>query len=207
MPTCRSLAAVFAAFAVASVTVHAQEPAMQTLDVNKVGERSGDEYGLWPNTWVTTPLTPVVIRQNHPTGPTYREALGYTFRLWGMKRPRLARMGDGSLALLATTWREASGSEKPVLLTSPNGRSWGDPADAPAHGTLVSLGGRELMIYGNTACFSKDGGATWDESVQVPPTDSRAVVTAPHATEAVTVTGTTADAQSWPATGHAELLM
>ena len=61
-----------------SSTADAENPTMpvQTLDVTEVAEGSGDEYGLYPNAWVTTPLEPVVIRQNHPDGPTYQEALG-----------------------------------------------------------------------------------------------------------------------------------
>ncbi len=152
---------------------------MQTLDPQAVAERyPTDEGGRYPSEWVTTPLEPVVVRQNHPEDPTYQEAQGYTFLLCDLGFPRLVRMPDGTLVLraqqglhLASEW----GWAKPVnvkMFSYDDGESWSDPledtVDDPARGQLVPLGGQELMLYGQTCHFSKDGGKTWDESIDVP---------------------------------------
>ena len=141
----------------------------QTLDPNVVAERyPTDRAARYPSEWVTTPLEPVVVRQNHPEGPTYQEALGYTFLIYDLCYPRLARMPDGTLVLNVTHSPHVGSGEWTVVLmfSHDEGRSWSEPVEAPDRGELVSLGGQELMIYGPNTHFSQDGGKTWDEFVK-----------------------------------------
>ncbi len=142
----------------------------QTLDPWAVAEQwPTDAGGRYPSSWVTPPLQPVVVRQDHPDGPSYQETVGYTFMLYSMKYPRIARMPDGTIILRAAVGLE----EKFVIMFSEDdGQTWSDPlpdpVPLPGRGQLVPLGGQELMCYGHTIWFSKDGGKTWDESVEVP---------------------------------------
>jgi len=145
----------------------------QTLDPQDVAEQwPCDESGYYPSNWVSTPLQPVVVRQNHAEGPIYQEALGYTFLLYDIAFPRLARMLDGTLVLRTAIERE---TKNVIMFSEDDGRTWSDPVEDPMQGTeferrgaIVCLGGQELMLYGHTCYFSKDGGKTWDESVEVP---------------------------------------
>ena len=46
----------------------------------------------------------LAVRQEHPDGPRYQEALSYTFLVHSMKFARLAQMDDGRLVVIATGW-------------------------------------------------------------------------------------------------------
>jgi len=156
--------------------VNYQPVTWQTLEPWAVAERyPTDASGRYPSTWVTTPLEPVVVRQDHPNGPTYQEAQGYTFLLFDPGFPRMARMPDGTIVLRMIQFMHYdSQPERSIKMFSyDEGRSWSDPVvdtvHAPSRGQLVPLGGQELMLYGHTLChFSQDGGKTWDESIDVP---------------------------------------
>jgi hypothetical protein len=130
-----------------------------------------DGSGNYPSDRLTSPLQPVVIRQDHPTGATYREAIGYSFLLYSMKFPSVARLDDGQL-LLNASYEIASGERRWVLLRSGDeGRSWTPPVPSElGRSTLVPLGGNRLLSY-NSAVIrrSDDGGVSWSPPEAVPP--------------------------------------
>ncbi|MFH1006924.1 MAG: hypothetical protein V1800_05385 [Candidatus Latescibacterota bacterium] len=64
-----------------------------------------------------SPIGSAVVRQEHPEGPRYQEAIGYTFLLFSAKFPSVARMGDGRL-VLNVSYEAADGSRQWVLLYS-----------------------------------------------------------------------------------------
>lgn len=118
----------------------------------------------FPSDWVATPAAPVVIRQNHPDGPSYQEAMGYTFLINSMKRPRLARMDSGRLVLVATAWLHRTGEENPIVIHSDDeGQSWSQPRQIPIFGSLVNLGGKKLVVFDTQMIFSEDSGKTWSK--------------------------------------------
>ena len=179
---------VMAAFAAASVntceaedqTVNWKPVNWQTLDPHGVARRyPTDAGGGYPKDWISTPPKPVVVRQDHPDGPTYQEALGYEFLIYNFKFARMARMADGTIVLRGVDYGHVDAAYNrggPAVVwkmfSSDDGDSWHglvkDTVTEPWRGQLVSLGGQELMLYGHTIHFSKDGGKTWDQSVQVP---------------------------------------
>lgn len=133
---------------------------------------SKNASGAFPSSWVISPAAPTVVRQNHSSGPTYQEALGYTFLIHSMKRPRLVRMDKGRLVLVATAWLHKEQVEDPIVLTSDDeGKSWSQPREIPTFGTLVSLGNGKLMIFGDNQLmsFSEDAGNTWSKPQPLPP--------------------------------------
>ena len=129
--------------------------------------------GEFPKEWTNTPPAPMLVRKGENAGSaTYQEARGYTFLVNSMKRPRLVRMDHGRLVLVATAWLHSTGVEEPILLLSDNdGRSWTGPRDLSIWGTLVNLGGRQLMVFGDGGkmIFSDDAGDTWSDPEAFPP--------------------------------------
>src|SRR5437870_13848247 len=88
-----------------------------------------------------------------------------------MKRPRLVRMDNGRLALVATAWLHKEQVEDPIVLTSDDeGKSWSSPREILTYGTLVNLGGNKLMIFGDnqSMSFSQDAGESWSSSEPLP---------------------------------------
>lgn len=124
---------------------------------------SHDGGARFASTRVISPPMPIAVRQNHPDGPTYQEGITYTFLVHSMKRPRLVRMEDGRLVLVATAWIHRNNVETPIILYSDDeGESWSQPQQIPRYGQLAYLGGKRLMLAaGGGATFSNDGGETW----------------------------------------------
>ncbi len=139
--------------------------AIAELD-KKVSHHPGAEM---PKHWITTPPAPMVIRKGEiAKTATYQEALGYTFMINSMKRPRLVRMHCGRLVLVATGWLNETGVEDGFIITSDDdGLTWTQPRPL-MHGTVVNLGGDKLMIFGSQMIFSNDGGDTWSEPEPFP---------------------------------------
>jgi len=131
--------------------------------LNQQASRHGG--AAFPKDWVISPACPLVVRQNHRDGPSYQEALGYTFLIHSMKRPRLVRLDSGRLVMFATAWLDKNNEEKTILLTSDNeGKSWSQPRRIGIYGQLVKLGGNKVAAIGSRCHFSDDGGETWYES-------------------------------------------
>lgn len=134
-------------------------------------EELTDARGNYPSDWVTSPLQATVIRQNTPTGASYREALGYTFLLYSMKFPSVVRMDDGRLLMNASY--EAEFDDRPwvLLFSGDEGRSWSQPAPSQlGRSTLINLGGNRLISIAAPALrFSEDGGKSWSEPEAIPP--------------------------------------
>jgi len=79
----------------------------QTLDPHAVAKRyPTDSGGGYPKEWISTPPEPVVVRQDHPDGPTYQEALGYELLIYNFKFARMARMPDGTIVLRGVDYGE-----------------------------------------------------------------------------------------------------
>ena len=73
---------------------------IQTLPVGDVlEERKTDPSGQLPGSRVISAISPVVVRQDAPAGPSHQEALGYTFLVNAPKYPGLAAMDDVKLVL------------------------------------------------------------------------------------------------------------
>jgi hypothetical protein len=135
-------------------------------------EELTDARGNYPSDWVTSPLQATAIRQNTPTGASYREAIGYTFLLYSMKFPSVARTDDGRLVMNASY--EAESDDRPwvLLFSSDDGRSWSQPAPSQlGRCTLTHLGGRRLISMESASAvrFSEDGGKSWSEPEPIPP--------------------------------------
>ncbi len=144
-----------------------------------------DEYGIYPPTRVISNLCPAVVRQNDPGGAKYQEGLGYMFLVNSMKRPRMARLGDGRVVMSATAWLSPWGPgalgrpEHALMLFSENeGQSWSPPRQVSLRGSPIGLGGQKLMFYGWKSkteeadraylWFSDDGGETWGDPEPIP---------------------------------------
>jgi hypothetical protein len=139
-------------------------------------EELTDARGNYPSDWVTSPPQPTVVRQNAPVGASYREAIGYTFLLYSMKFPSVARMDDGRLVMNASY--EAESNDRPwvLLFSGDDGTSWSQPVPSQlGRCTLIHLGGSRLMSLGTTSAarfavrFSEDGGTSWSEPEAVAP--------------------------------------
>lgn len=157
---------------------------IQTLPFEQVFESERtDGYGLYPPTRVTSPLAPVVVRQDAPEGPRYQEARGYRFLVNSMKYPRLARMDDGRLFLAATGALHPGYIEDPIgyvddpimLFSDDEGKTWSQPRRTRMHGLPISLGGARLMLHGSERnvrgqflWFSDDAGETWGDPEEIP---------------------------------------
>ena len=92
-----------------------------------VAQGSGGEFA---NTRVITPTMRLAVRQHHPEGPTYQEAHSYTFLMHSMGFPRLARLGDGRIVLVATGWTHAEDAggaarSRPAYSFSQTSLAWG----------------------------------------------------------------------------------
>ena len=126
--------------------------------------------GEWPKDWVNTPLGPRVIRRGEDAKTaTYHEVTGYTFLVNSMKRPRLVRLDNGRLVMLATAWLHRTGQEEVIILTSDDeGRSWSQPREVSFYGQLVALGGAKVGCLGEVTTLSDDGGETWSEPIRHP---------------------------------------
>src|SRR5690349_11471574 len=66
--------------------------------------------------WANSPPTPAVIRQSHPSGPTYQEGQEIVFQIPSMKRPRVVRLPSGRLVMVATAWLHQVQVETPIIL-------------------------------------------------------------------------------------------
>jgi len=137
-----------------------------------VAQGSGGEFA---NTRVITPTMRIAVRQNHPEGPTYQEAHSYTFLMHSMGFPRLARLGDGRIVLVATGWTDG-GRAAFILYSDDEAQSWSQPREI-LRGDMrpqpVALGGQKLMLYRATpqhqgSYFSDDGGETWTAGEPMP---------------------------------------
>ena len=138
-----------------------------------------DPYGVYPMDWVISPKSSVVVRQEGPDGPTYQEAVGYTFFVNGMKFPRIVRLDDGRLILTAGASLHSGYIEDPIsynmdgiILYSPDeGKSWSQPKMRDHWGFMVNLGGDHVLDfgYGQKIGASQDGGRTWGDYNPIPP--------------------------------------
>ena len=144
---------------------------------------------------VASTVSPVVVRQNGPTGPKYQEGIGYSFLQNSPKYPGLCRMDDGTLVLTMTValsgeivlneeegvhYIDEETRTDVILYTQDNGLSWSQPRRIPGYRTTpMDLGGSKLMMRGYTSkidvpetyhfWFSEDAGQTWSEPEKVPP--------------------------------------
>ncbi len=129
-----------------------------------VGDVAHNPGATYARDRVISPPMPIAIRQHHPGGPTYQEGLTYTFLVHSMKRPRLIRMDDGRLVLVATAWVHQNNVETPIILhCDDEGRTWSEPREISIHGTLVSLRGKKLMVCDDQVIVSDDAGESWSE--------------------------------------------
>lgn len=158
---------------------------IQTLDPLDVErELQTARTGLSPQSRIISSVAPVAVRRDDPAGARYQEALGYTFLVNSPKFPGLARTDDGTLVLTVSAslqLTEQGKREGRILFSTDDGKSWSQPARIPIQRcTPVSLGGDRLMFRGylgqgnddkdvHALLFSKDGGATWDDSEPIPP--------------------------------------
>ena len=143
---------------------------IRTIPYEQVVKEATDSHGLHPKSRVTTPLTPVVVRQDAPDGPKYQEALGYTFLINEVQFPGLARMEDGLMVL--TLKMNDSGFAKEakrvgiLLFSSDDGQTWSQPRRIPVSRTKpIALGGKKLLL-GNM--LSDDAGQTWTKMKPLP---------------------------------------
>jgi len=122
---------------------------------------------------ISPPMT-IAVRQMHPDGPTYQEALTYTFLIHSMKFAKLTRMNDGRLILLGTAWFDNTGGEKRgnfILSSDDDGQSWSQPRLVPrisGRARPVNLDGKKLIAIGGNVVRSDDGGETWGEPTPHP---------------------------------------
>ncbi|GAH40451.1 unnamed protein product, partial [marine sediment metagenome] len=141
---------------------------IRTLPYEQVAnEEATDGYALYPKSRVTSPHSPVVVRQDGPSGPRYQEAVGYTFLINSVKFPGLARMDDGLLVLtLSMEIKEESKRVGLLLFSKDEGRTWSQPRRIPVHRTKpIALDGKKLLL-GNL--LSDDAGQTWSELKPLP---------------------------------------
>ena len=177
---------------------------------------SQETSGAYSTERVISPPMTIAVRQEHPGGPSYQEALSYTFLIHSMKFARLTQMDDGRLVMIATGWLEESPTEERIcfmIYSDDEGNSWTQPREI--HRGLerpepVNLGSEKLLIIPNDdpgfTCISHDKGQTWGEKRPFPTVpDGR--VTTRHGTvlvEGLTVSGVftterTSDVAGWTA--------
>lgn len=167
--------------------------AMHTLPLDQVlQDQWGSTSGEFPPSRVISTVSPVVVRQNDPTGPSYQEALGYSFLLNSPKYPGLCQMDDGTLVLTLTaalsgetvtdaeqrTFLDENTRTDVILYSKDDGFSWSQPRRIPGYRTTpMNLGGKRLMLRGWSGkkdlpetfrfWFSDDLGDTWSDSEKV----------------------------------------
>lgn len=165
---------------------------MHTLPLEDVvaDHRTGAD-GNYLATRVISTASPVVVRQNHPAGPQYQEAVGYSFLLNSPKYPGLCRMDDGTLVVTLTaalsgetvrrdgvTYVDENTRTDVILFSRDQGQSWSQPGRIPGYRTTpMNLGGQRLMLRGWNSkvdvpesyrfWFSDDAGQTWSEEEAV----------------------------------------
>ena len=139
---------------------------------------SHEASGAYSPQRVISPPMKTPVRQEHPAGPTYQEALTYTFLVHSMKFARLTRMDNGRLVVIASGWLEASPTDERtcfIIFSDDEGQSWSQPR--ALHRGLerpepINLGGQRLLIIPNDdpgfTCHSQDGGNTWSEKTPFP---------------------------------------
>lgn len=139
---------------------------------------------------VISPPMSIAIRQEHPDRPTYQEGRSYTFLVNSMKFPKMTRLGDGRIVLMASAWlhRTETGGERRsvfVIYSDDDGETWSQPRELPNmqhRPRPVSLGGQKLLAYWFELAHSEDGGETWSESLPHPLRLENGQVTALHGT-------------------------
>src|SRR4051812_28268916 len=73
---------------------------IRTIPFEKVCETEDqDGFALFSPTRITSPIAPVVVREDDPKGARYQEALGYTFLINAAKFPAMTRMDNGRIIL------------------------------------------------------------------------------------------------------------
>ena len=151
-----------------------------TIARERLGELISDGIGgAYADSRVISPPMRMAVRQNHPDGPAYQEALSYTFLIHSMKFPRITRLGDGRIVLVATGWthaEDAGGATAFIAYSDDEGQNWSQPREI-LRGSMrpqpVALGGQQLMLYRATpehqgSRFSDDGGETWTDGEPMP---------------------------------------
>ena len=167
---------------------------MHTLPLDEVTrDQWSSSNAEFPPTRVVSTVSPVVVRQNDPTGPKYQEAVGYSFLLNSPKYPGLCRMDDDTLVLTLTaalsgetvtdgeqrTFLDESTRTDVILFSEDDGFSWSQPRRIPGYRTTpMNLGGKRLMLRGWSGkedlpetfffWFGDDRGETWSDEEKVP---------------------------------------
>ena len=162
---------------------------IQTLPVEDVVEEHNlDRSGQFPGSRIISTISPVVVRQDDPGGPSYQEAPGYTFLINSPKYPGLVAMDDGKLVLTlsgalhppAVAAGRDVGRTQLILFSEDDGMSWTQPRRIGGYRTTpMNLGGPHLALRGwlsthdssDAFClwFSDDCGRTFSDPELVPP--------------------------------------
>ena len=139
---------------------------------------SHEASGAYSPQRVISPPMKTPVRQEHPAGPIYQEALTYTFLVHSMKFARLTRMDSGRLVVIASGWLEASPTDERtcfIIFSDDEGLSWSQPRPfhrGPERPEPINLGGQRLLLIPNDdpgfTCHSQDGGHTWSEKTPFP---------------------------------------
>ena len=166
---------------------------MHTLPLEEVVRDQWTTTGAeFPPSRVISTVSPVVVRQNSPSGPIYQEALGYSFLLNSPKYPGLCKMDDGTLVLTLTaalsgetvndakrrTFLDENTRTDVILYSKDDGLSWSQPRRIPGYRTTpMNLGGKRLMLRGWSGkkdlpetfrfWFSEDMGDVWSDPESV----------------------------------------
>ena len=151
------------------------------LDIEDLTTTGG---GAYPPTRVISPMMMTPVRQEGGAdGPaTYQEATTYTFLIHSMKFPRLTRLDDGRLFVIATGWLADDPTDPTIdertcfiIESDTEGQSWSQPRafhTGEERPEPVSLGGGRIVVVPNDdagfLCSSRDNGATWSEKAPFP---------------------------------------